>query len=89
MELLNDFTINYGGITLTGTKMWYNDMNKGFTILDNPVILAGGYKIISKEIKNPDGDNIVDIIGEITGTNGDTSFRADKGYYNTEEKNYI
>lgn len=86
LELLNDFTINYGGITLTGTKMWYNDMNKGFTILDNPVILAGGYKIISKEIKNPDGDNIVDIIGEITGTNGDTSFRADKGYYNTEEK---
>ncbi len=86
LELFNSFTINYGGITLTGTKMWYNDLNKGFLIPNNPVILAGGYKILSKEIKNPDGDNIVDIVGEITGTNGDTSFRADKGYYNTAEK---
>lgn len=86
LELYNSFTINYDGITLNGTKMWYNDLNKGFLIPDNPVITAGGYKIFSKEIKNPDGDNIIDIVGEITGTNGETSFRGDKGYYNTDEK---
>lgn len=86
LELFNSFTINYDGITLTGTKMWYNDVNKGFSILNSPVIIAGGYKIISKEIKNPDGDNIIDIVGEITGTNNEISFRADKGHYNAIEK---
>ena len=86
LELYNSFTINYDGITLNGTKMWYNDLNKGFSIPDNPVITAGGYEIFPKEIKNPDGDNIIDIVGEITGTNGETSFRGDKGYYNTDEK---
>lgn len=86
LELFNSFTINYDGITLNGTKMWYNDLNKGFSIPDNPVITAGGYEIFPKEIKNPDGDNIIDIVGEITGTNGETSFRGDKGYYNTDEK---
>ena len=86
LELYNSFTINYDGITLNGTKMWYNDLNKGFLIPDNPVITAGGYEIFPKEIKNPDGDNIIDIVGEITGTNGETSFRGDKGYYNTDEK---
>lgn len=86
LELFNSFTINYDGITLTGTKMWYNDVNKGFSILNSPVIIAGGYKIISKEIKNLDGDNIIDIVGEITGTNNEISFRADKGHYNTIEK---
>ena len=86
LELLNSFTIKYEGITLDGTKMWYNDLNKGFAIPNNPVIVAGGYKILSKEIENYDGDNVIDIIGEITGTNGETSFRGDKGYYNIEEK---
>ncbi len=86
LELYNSFTINYDGITVIVTKMWYNDLNKGFLIPDNPVITAGGYEIFPKEIKNPDGDNIIDIVGEITGTNGETSFRGDKGYYNTDEK---
>ena len=86
LELFNSFTINYDGITLNGTKMWYNDLNKGFSIPDDPVITAGGYEIFPKEIKNPDGDNIIDIVGEITGTNGETSFRGDTGYYNTDEK---
>ena len=45
LELFNSFTINYDGITLNGTKMWYNDLNKGFSIPDNPVITAGGYEI--------------------------------------------
>lgn len=86
LELFNTFTINYGGITLSGKKMWYNDVNKGFVIPDTPLIVAGGYEITPKEIKNPDGDNIIDIVGEIKGTNKDISFRADKGYYDTLEK---
>lgn len=86
LELFKTFTINYNGIALNGTKMWYNDLTKGFTIPDNPVIEAGGYKIISKEIKNPDGNDIIDIVGVIEGTNGETSFRGDSGYYNTTEK---
>ncbi len=86
LELFDNFTINYGGIALNGSKMWYNDLTKGFAVPDNPVINAGGYKIISKEIKNPDGDDIIDIVGKIEGTNGDISFVGDKGIYNSAEK---
>lgn len=86
LELFDKFVINYGGVALNGTKMWYNDLNKGFEIPNNPIIEVSDYKIYSKAIKNPDGDNIVDIVGEITGTNGDISFRGNSGYYNTDEK---
>ena len=39
------------GIALNGSKMWYNDLTKGFAVPDNPVINAGGYEIISKRNK--------------------------------------
>ena len=86
LELFDNFTINYNGIALNGTEMWYNDLTKGFTIPNNPIINVGGYKIISKEIKNPDGDDIIDIVGRIEGSNGDISFVGDRGIYNSAEK---
>lgn len=86
LELFNKFTINYEGVTLTGTKMWYNDKSKIFLISNNPKIVLGGYKISSKEIRNPDGKDIIYIKGKISGTNGDISFVGNKGYYNTTEK---
>ena len=43
-------------------------------------------KLFPKEIKNPDGDDIIDIVGKIEGTNGDISFVGDKGIYNSAEK---
>lgn len=90
LELFESFTINYSGITLNGTKMWYNDLTKGFTIPNNPVIEVGGYKIDSKEIKNPDGDDIINITGQIKGANGEISFVGDNGIYNsTEKKLYV
>lgn len=86
LELLKKFTTKYEEATLSGTRMWYNEDTKIFVIPDNPVISLNGYKILSKEIRNPDGKDIVYIEGPVNGSNGEISFRADKGHYNTVDK---
>lgn len=86
LELFKNFQVNYEGVTLVGNRMWYNDEMKTFVIPDNPKISLGGYNILTKEIRNPDGKNIIYIKGKISGTNGEISFIGDRGYYNTDKK---
>ncbi len=86
LEMKDGFTAYFENSTLKGKNLYYDNKDKTFTSTNNPTILIDGYTIKATEIKKIGSENIVDIVGRITGENEELDFVADKGVYNADTK---
>lgn len=86
IELRNGYTGYYDDVIIKGQSLDYNNSNQTFIAKNNPVIHIDGYTINSNEIKKLRPENEIDIVGKVTGTNGDIRFSGDYGVYKMDEK---
>ena len=86
VEFRYGYTGYFQDAIIKGKSLDYNNKNQTFITRNNPIIYIDGYTINSKEIKKTRPENEIDIVGEVTGTNGDIRFRGDYGVYKIDEK---
>ena len=86
IELRYGYTGYYDGAIIKGKSLDYNNANQTFISRNNPVIQIDGYTINSREIKKLRPENEIDIVGKVSGTNGDIRFSGDYGVYKMDEK---
>lgn len=86
IELRYGYTGYYDGAIIKGKSLDYNNANQTFIAKNNPVIQIDGYTINSSEIKKLRPENEIDIVGKVSGTNGDIRFSGDYGVYKMDEK---
>ena len=86
IELRYGYTGYYDDAIIKGKSLDYNNANQTFISRNNPVIQIDGYTINSREIKKLRPENEIDIVGKVSGTNGDIRFSGDYGVYKMDEK---
>lgn len=86
IELRYGYTGYYDDAIIKGKSLDYNNANQTFIAKNNPVIQIDGYTINSSEIKKLRPENEIDIVGKVSGTNGDIRFSGDYGVYKMDEK---
>ena len=86
IELRYGYTGYYDNAIIKGKSLDYNNANQTFISRNNPVIQIDGYTINSREIKKLRPENEIDIVGKVSGTNGDIRFSGDYGVYKMDEK---
>lgn len=86
IELRYGYTGYYDDAIIKGKSLDYNNANQTFIAKDNPVIHLDGYTINSREIKKIRPEKEIDIVGKVSGTNGDVRFSGDYGVYKMDEK---
>ena len=86
IELRYGYTGYYDDAIIKGKSLDYNNANQTFISRNNPVIQIDGYTINSSEIKKLRPENEIDIVGKVSGTNGDIRFSGDYGVYKMDEK---
>ena len=86
IELRYGYTGYYDDAIIKGQSLDYNNANQTFIAKNNPIIHIDGYTINSQEIKKMRPENEIDIVGKVSGTNGDIRFSGDYGVYKMDEK---
>lgn len=81
LETKEPFVVDYNGTKLLGEHLIYNENTGALSITENVKILVDGYTIDVKSITRKDLNSPIDINGEIKGSNGIYTFKADKGVF--------
>ena len=80
------FDITYKGVKLSAENLYLKEDDEVLKITENVKIFANGFDISVASIDKASKSNILKFNGPISGNNGEYSFVADSGRYNTDTK---
>lgn len=80
------FDIIYKGVKLSAENLYFKEDDETLKITENVKIFANGFDISVASLDKAPGSNILKFNGKISGNNGEYSFVADSGTYNTQTK---